>query len=340
MEYKNVLMLVVGLVLGILMLVGLFLKVGKNGSFKKGKRIVDVGDVNHDPYFRRQLFIYRVLNVMFGAFAIVSVVTSCYMISRPYTAEVTQQELHSRDIILCMDVSTSVDQLNQSLIIKLEDTVKALEGERVGIVIFNTSPVLVSPLTDDYEFIIEQLEILERGLDNRLNNNYNYYDDDVISSLAYIQGGTIVGYEERGTSLIGDGLASTASYFDYADPDRTKIVIFTTDNELGGTPIFSLEEAAKLCKSKGIVTYGVGTKEMYSDSTIEMSECMRLTGGEFYLEEESGSMDDIVENIEATAGTLITGSKKVIEHDYVQVPFAILLISIIGMCVTRKMLKE
>ena len=91
--------------------------------------------------------------------SIVAVVSAFVMMARPYSKERVQDERYCRDIMLCIDISTSVDYLNENLLEELKKTVDELHGERFGIVIFNTSPVLLSPLTDDYEFIKEQLRL-------------------------------------------------------------------------------------------------------------------------------------------------------------------------------------
>ena len=84
--------------------------------------------------------------------------------------------------------------------------------------IFNTSPVLLTPLTDDYEYVKDQLDLIAQCLKSR--NEVNL--DDAFSSgydwiyyQAYISSGTLIGNEQRGSSLIGDGLAAAA--IDFSD---------------------------------------------------------------------------------------------------------------------------
>ncbi len=45
--------------------------------------------------------------------------------------------------------------------------------------------------------------------------------------------------------MIGDGLAAAGAIdFSDADKERTKVVIFSTDNDIQGTPVATLDEAA------------------------------------------------------------------------------------------------
>ena len=150
--------------------------------------------------------------------------------------------------MLCIDISTSVDYLNENLLEELKKTVDELHGERFGIVIFNTSPVLLSPLTDDYEFIKEQLDMIDKSLKVRNSeDDSDLYSTDLSSMYdwlyyeGYITSGTLVGNEQRGSSLIGDGLAAAACDFSDKDKTRTKIMIFSTDNDIQGNPVVSIK---------------------------------------------------------------------------------------------------
>ena len=277
-----------------------------------------------------------------------SILVASFMIARPYKTKITNRASYSRDIMLCLDVSTSVDNLNANLVSKLKDTVKKLEGERFGIVIFNTSPVLLTPLTDDYEYILEQLDLIEECLMMRLN--YLDYEtgtfwswnlpDDWYFKFEYIIAGTGVGSELRGSSLIGDGLAGCAFDFTDVEEDRTKIIIFATDNCLEGNPIVTLDTAADICKKKDITVYGIGTKEMTDYDMEAMKAAMEKTGGKFYLEEESGTFGQIIGEIEKSSASLIDVDYEITKVEKVQTPFVILLCCISAMLAFVKLTKR
>ncbi len=270
------------------------------------------------------------------------VVSAFLLMAKPYTSRRMQDEKYCRDIILCIDISTSVDYLNENLLDKLKKTVDELQGERFGIVIFNTSPALLTPLTDDYEYVKDQLDLIAQCLKSR--NEVNL--DDAFSSgydwiyyQAYISSGTLIGNEQRGSSLIGDGLAAAAIDFSDADKERTKVVIFSTDNDIQGTPVATLDEAADICVSNNVTVYGVGTKEMTPENKESMKNAVEKTGGKFYLEEESGSFGEIVSSIEKLSKNLVKVRMVDVETPELLYPFVLMLVLFAGMLGLGRWLK-
>ena len=53
--------------------------------------------------------------------------------------------------------------LRRSQLLRTE-TVSGLDGDRIGISLFNTSSVQYVPMTDDYDFVLRRLEELETYL--------------------------------------------------------------------------------------------------------------------------------------------------------------------------------
>ncbi len=341
MELKNQFVLYIGIAVFVLLFILLFIKMNKKENYKGGKKVANTLYTKDDPYFKKKMLTYRILSGLLIAACVMGVGVSLFMLARPYKTKMVDKEKYSRDIILCIDVSTSVDYLNKNLVEELKETVNNLKGERFGIVIFNASPVLISPLTDDYEFIIEQLDLIEKSLDMRIEfsesgdlpDNWLYLDE-------YISGGTLVGAEERGSSLIGDGLAASVYDFSDLEEERTRIIIFATDNDIQGTPIVTLDEAADICKENNVTVFGVGTKEMTDANKQSMQEAVVKTGGVFYLEEESGTFGQIVSEIEKKSKNLVKGSAEIQEIEIVELPFILLLLSVMTMIVLTKIMKR
>ena len=326
----------VGAVLLSVMMIFVFVKSRRRDVYAGGKRVAGVLYAEDEKYYKKKLYLYR-----YGITAtlILSAVTlgmAFLLMARPYTNERVQDEKYCRDIILCIDISTSVDYLNENLLEKLKNTVDDLQGERFGIVLFNTSPVLLTPLTDDYEYVKDQLDLIAKCLDSRnsldlgrafsTSGDWLYYD-------AYITSGTLVGNEERGSSLIGDGLAAAAGDFSDRESDskRTKVVIFSTDNDIQGTPIATLDEAADICKDNDVTVFGVGTKEMTDENREAMKTAVEKTGGQFYLEEESGSFSDIVSSIENMSKSLVKVKTMDVETPELEFPFVMMLMTFMAM---------
>ena len=335
MAIKYHIVLYAGLAIALFMLVFVFVKYKKTKKYAGGKKIAGLICQEDEAYFRKRKILYKTGLTATLICCVLVVVSAFLLMAKPYTSRRMQDEKYCRDIILCIDISTSVDYLNENLLDKLKKTVDELQGERFGIVIFNTSPVLLTPLTDDYEYVKDQLDLIAQCLKSR--NEVNL--DDAFSSgydwiyyQAYISSGTLIGNEQRGSSLIGDGLAAAAIDFSDADKERTKVVIFSTDNDIQGTPVATLDEAADICVSNNVTVYGVGTKE-------SMKNAVEKTGGKFYLEEESGSFGEIVSSIEKLSKNLVKVRMVDVETPELLYPFVLMLVLFAGMLGLGRWLK-
>lgn len=342
MAIKYHIVLYAGLAIALFMLVFVFVKYKKTKKYAGGKKIAGLICQEGEAYFRKRKILYKTGLTATLICCVLVVVSAFLLMAKPYTSRRMQDEKYCRDIILCIDISTSVDYLNENLLDKLKKTVDELQGERFGIVIFNTSPVLLTPLTDDYEYVKDQLDLIAQCLKSR--NEVNL--DDAFSSgydwiyyQAYISSGTLIGNEQRGSSLIGDGLAAAAIDFSDADKERTKVVIFSTDNDIQGTPVATLDEAADICVSNNVTVYGVGTKEMTPENKESMKNAVEKTGGKFYLEEESGSFGEIVSSIEKLSKNLVKVRMVDVETPELLYPFVLMLVLFAGMLGLGRWLK-
>ena len=334
MELKNQFMIGIGIL--VLCILFAFRFKGKN-SYKGGKKVAGISYIEEEPYFKKKVLQYKALSYILVGTLIIALLTSFWLLARPYKTVVTEKENYNRDIILCIDVSASVDNLNMQLVEELKDTVKNLKGERFGIVIFNASAVMLSPLTDDYAYTIDILDQIGKSLET--NNSGNSSTGNYLYESNYLLEGTLIGAEERGSSLIGDGLATSVYDFPDLEEERTRIVILSTDNELEGTPIVTLDEAASICKENNVVVYGVGTKEMGDDERAGMEDAVEKTGGSFFMEEESGTVHEIVSRIEKAEKSLIKGKKQIRQVEMVEVPVVILIVSVFLMILIAKIIK-
>ena len=342
MAIKYHIVLYAGLAIALFMLVFVFVKYKKTKKYAGGKKIAGLICQEDEANFRKRKILYKTGLTATLICCVLVVVSAFLLMAKPYTSRRMQDEKYCRDIILCIDISTSVDYLNENLLDKLKKTVDELQGERFGIVIFNTSPVLLTPLTDDYEYVKDQLDLIAQCLKSR--NEVNL--DDAFSSgydwiyyQAYISSGTLIGNEQRGSSLIGDGLAAAAIDFSDADKERTKVVIFSTDNDIQGTPVATLDEAADICVSNNVTVYGVGTKEMTPENKESMKNAVEKTGGKFYLEEESGSFGEIVSSIEKLSKNLVKVRMVDVETPELLYPFVLMLVLFAGMLGLGRWLK-
>lgn len=290
-------------------------------------KIANTSFVKKSEYYKKILKSYQTYRTILYVSFVVAIISSIFLVSRVQKVETSEIDEYKRDIMLCMDVSGSVDQLNIETIESLKKTVESLKGERFGISIFNTTSVLVSPLTDDYDYVTTTLDEIEKSIKANTGNKTKTTDDNYYYIRNYIYSGTLEGNETRGSSLIGDGLASCVYSFPKIEEDRTRIIIFTTDNDLAGTPIVTLEQAAEISKDKKIPVYGIGTKQMKDNNRTAMKNAMEKTGGIFYQQSDS-TVQDIVKNIEKTSKSLIQIKTQTKETDLPTIPFIIMFLSL------------
>ena len=311
------------LVIIVILIFVLVIKNKKDDKYKNGIKVANTQYIKSIPYYKKQKFFSAIVI----CFAIISIIFSSILIARPVTSKVTEETKYSRDIFLCMDVSTSVNDLNENLVSTLKDTVKNLQGDRVGISIFNTSSTLIVPLTDDYDYVLDTLENLQKAL--KVNNEADYKNEDFYYLQQYIRAGTLVGNPERGSSIISDGLASCVYNFPDLNENRSRIIIFSTDNEMSGEPIITLSEAANLCKEKNITVYPIAPSSVRKTDLEGLKNVAEVTGGEVYTETTSNTTTSIVKNINEKAKSVTKTSVKKDKVDVPFIPFTILVCSIL-----------
>ena len=333
-RYPILLLLIPLLIIGFLILVK---NKEKNTKIKSKSKIANTSLIKNTDYYKNILRKYKILKITLITSFVIAFISGTLLVSRLSKVETNKTNEYKRDIILCMDVSASVDDLNLELVNNLKETVKSLKGERFGISIFNTSSVLISPLTEDYEFIIERLDEIEKSL--KLNNSFLYSSsstDNYFYTINYIFSGTIEDNETRGSSLIGDGLASCIYSFPKLDEeDRSRIIIFSTDNDLAGTPLVTLDKAAQIGKKKNIKLFGIGTTAMKENDKKEFKSAIENADGTFYIHTNS-NIKSIVKDIEKTSKSLIEGKIEKKEQDIPTIPFIILLLSTFTIIVLSK----
>ena len=307
-------------------LIIIFHLIKKKIKYKGGIKAANTSFVKGLSIYKNKRRFYTFVSCALEICIIGTLVSTMFLIARPAKKESVSNGTKKRDIFLCMDVSYSIYALNEDLVENLEDVVRGLDGDRFGISIYNTSTVLYVPMTDDYDFIISKLEELKEYFKlqsefmdkyyNETTNTYDYdYDeyDDYLAlqeKLDYWDAGTLVNNYIKGSSLVGEGLASCVySYPRLEDEDRTRVIIMSTDNaqEERETPLVELDEATDICKKYDITVFGLfPMKEKwsgmnttdYANDKSEFEKCVQKTGGKFYEESKTLTVEDIVKDIE------------------------------------------
>ncbi|MDO4888948.1 MAG: VWA domain-containing protein [Actinomycetaceae bacterium] len=256
---------------------------------RRGRRSADpvllvahTWEVRNSPRYRFRLAQLRVLMVLLACCLGLVVVAASVLAARPHIEKVNSRQMASRDIVLCLDVSGSVVDFDAEVLETFSQIVDQFEGERVGLVIFNGSSSVVFPLSDDYEMIQEEFEEATNAL-----TDYDRYSE--------FTAGTELG---AGSSLIGDGLASCTQSFDFSDDERSRTILFATDNELAGEPLFRLDEAADLASERDIKVHGLYIGSGYGSDSGSFSTAIESTGGTVFEADDAGAGRQIVRDIQ------------------------------------------
>lgn len=311
--------------------------------------------------YRIRKMIHTVLNAIGIAGISLGILSSAYLMGRPsYTEEVTTG-VQRRDIFLCLDVSYSLYALNYDFVKNLKTVVEGLDGDRVGISIFNTTSVLYMPLTDDKEFACEKLDQLEQYFINqkRYCDLYDKYYDGLtdeeeeemytlIDELLEFEAGTVVNSEELGSSLIGEGLATCLYDFpSLEDSERTRIILLVTDNAENAykKPDVRLPVAADLCAKHDVVVFGIFPPEDkfyemnygydFDDLSEELRDSSVKTGGAFYVADDNFDTKGIVKAIQSHEAMQVDEITETRTYDMPQTPFICILLGIVAFAVAR-----
>ncbi|WP_262492012.1 VWA domain-containing protein [Microbacterium sp. ANT_H45B] len=249
---------------------------------------------------------------------VVAALSAGVIAARPMSSQTIQPVNTSRDIMLCLDVSGSMSEVDVEVLSVFEDLLDDFEGERIGLTIFNSSPVQIFPLTDDYEFIRGHLQSIRESFD---------YTDQVPEHWV----GTLNG---NGASLIGDGLAACTMAFDHPDDERSRSIIFATDNEINGASIVTLDEAASYADSIGVRVFALNPVAGKDDAvSAELAKAAEATGGAAYGLRDTTTVSDIVTQVQEQEATELKGQAQVVWTDTPNLWIVVLLISMLSFLV-------
>lgn len=249
---------------------------------------------------------------------VVAALSAGVVSARPMSSQTIQPVNTSRDIMLCLDVSGSMREVDVEVLTVFEELLEDFEGERIGLTIFNSSPVQIFPLTDDYEFIRGHLQSIRESF-------------DFTESIPEHWVGTLNG---NGASLIGDGLAACTMAFDHPDDERSRSIIFATDNEVNGASIVTLDEAAAYADSIDVRVFALNPVQgKDADVSAELTKAAEATGGAAYGLRDTTTVSDIVEQVQEQEATELKGQAQVVWTDTPDLWIVILMISMLSFIV-------
>lgn len=240
------------------------------------------------------------------------------LVSRWVGIDDDSSEMRNRDVVLCMDVSGSMQPVVEDVLATWTQLTATFDGERVALVMFDGNAVTAFPLTDDYAYVGEALT-RARG---------QVADADLPGVRAV----------RAGSSLVGDGAASCVQHFDRADEERSRTLVLATDNLVSGDQIYTLDQAVDLAVARGVMVHGIVPRENREEPTDELRTQTERTGGDVLVLDPSRSTTSVV-----IADSITRQQKKVMlaearERSYDRVvPGALLLaFGLVGASVTRR----
>ncbi len=243
------------------------------------------------------------------ALAAVGVASAAVVGARPMQERIVQPESHSRDIMLCLDVSGSMTDVDAEVLQVFSRLAEDFEGERVGLTIFNSSPVQIFPLTDDYAFVRDNLD--------RVRGSFDYHE-----AIPEFWVGTL---NAPGASLVGDGLAACALGFDHPDEDRARSIILATDNEVNGTETVTLDEAAAYAGSLGVRVFAIDPVTEGSATGAALRAAAVRTGGTSFGLHDTTTIASIVDQVKAEDATVLKGEPRIVRID-APAPWVVVLV--------------
>lgn len=276
-------------------------------NFISGKKVANDELIRENKYYKRLKLRYTACKYVILITMVLSIIDASLIIARPVKVDTVVNEVHNRDIMMCIDTSESTDEINSATCERMIELVKEFKGERIGITIFNCKPCLLVPLTTDYDYVIYVLGRLQESFDAHLklaNNPFAFNIDYEVYGYKYA--GTIT--SDRGSSFIGEGLVgSLLNFYDLKEnPDRARIIVFLTDNWLNlesGEVYCTLEEAMNLCTKYGIKVFSLAPEEVVDEE--EFRELTLSTGGQFYIYTSDKVVDQLRDDVKDTDTSMI-----------------------------------
>jgi Ca-activated chloride channel family protein len=277
-------------------------KLNNKVMFSNLKRLTNI------PEYAALLKEYRLGIIGIVSMLIASILLVSVIAAKPVNVEAYTPTKYNRDIVLCLDASGSMYEVDVQVLKKFQELIKGFKGERVALVIWNSTSNLVFPLTDDYEYINKQLQYVSDGFTiDPITGESKGYD-----FMKYTVNG-------EGGSLIGDGLTACSLTFDKEDTSekRSKSIILATDNVVNGEQIIDLPTAVNYASENNITVYGIRPTTGYEvgGEEEEMKSTLEAAKGKFYPLDDPNATSEIVNKISAEEAGAIKGETVITKTD-------------------------
>ena len=348
MEIKNPIVIII---IAIISIVLIFIKFNKKSQYKNGKKVANTKYIKETKYYKNKYMKYKFLCVTLNVLSALSIIITAVLVARPISIETKENEKFNRDVIMCIDTSVSQCEVNLDIVRKFRNILSDIKGDRIGIVIFNTCPVVYCPLTEDYEYINDCLNSIEKQMklvsDNGGDIPRNLSDEENAETRKFWFGGTVYNSAVKGSSLVADGLMGAIYSFPdlKTDKTRTRVIMFATDNAVEGEETFSLEDTCDILNAYNISLYAYCPTEAmnkYAKSNVTSkykSAVEKHAKGKFYMGDLDVAVTDMINEIKNTKATLLKTDKNVRVVDHPEVFLVITVVLNIIIVIIEKRLK-
>ena len=316
---------VITIIFIILFFINIFYKEKKKDN--NTKLVANTYFIKNTDYYKSIVNKYKTFIYLLFSLLFLCVLGTSLLTSRLVTTSSQSNKIYDRDIMLCLDVSGSMSDLDEEIIKSYSKIVDKMHGERFGIVVFDNSSYKLLPLTNDYDYV---KDVIDKSI-----NAFRGMKNDDFDAADYIYDGT---FEGEGSSIIGDGLASCVLSFPKLDEERSRIIILGTDNFVSGAQIITVPEAGELAKKYKISIYPLDPYG-YGKEAKELKDIASKTNGKYYNIKDVKETDNIVNSIEKKEKNIRETSPTSRTTDHPQIPLIIILISLLGIIIMERVIK-
>lgn len=288
------------------------------------------GYISTLPGFKRLVRRSRIMLAGAIVFLSLGIVGVAFSAGAPIDRVIQDEKTASRDIVLCLDTSGSMIPYDGNIGDAFSRIVQHFAGERISLNLWNSRTLVKFPLTNDYDLAVSELDEMSRIMkEGYLGESADgvYVTQELIDYTS-----ATVDDAEEAASLAGDGLASCVLSFDHSGEDRSRLILFATDNEINGPQIYTLAQAFDFAHQQNVqvTTLYPGDGDLLTTEGEELKELTEDNGGVFYDASDAASVQGIIQEIESLQRIELSEHAKALEIDKPAGVLSLAAVGIIG----------
>ena len=253
------------------------------------------------PEFQRAVSRHRTTMLAAAGVALLVGALALVGAARPLERTVVAQSRDNRDIVLCLDVSGSMLDVDTQVVSTFQQLAEGFRGERISMVIFEQHRGAGLPPHRRLRVRPRRARQGPRGAaDGRRHRRL------------------LRRHPQRRRQPRSSATASPRACcsFDHPEIPRARSVILATDNEAAGRSLFSLTEAGQLARQQQIQVYGINPSDSPASSASgEMSTVVSGTGGVYYALDDLEAVPQILKAVTSREASRIPTTPQLVVSD-------------------------